>query len=116
MTLMTVGQFEQHCHKLFSERLLTIRNAEDSESSKLMRDMFNELEAVAIGSGLEICPRGAYLLSLAVYDLHLGANADALGVSEDYFTSEDRAPEVDALEYLHLRRCGMPAGQFITAH
>jgi hypothetical protein len=114
--MMTLTEFEMHCHKVFSERLLTIRDAEDSEATRLTADLFNELDAVAIGSGLEVCPRGAYLLTLALYDIHLHMNADALGVGAEYFTNEDRHEELDALEYLHARRCDLPPTQFITVH
>jgi len=113
---MTLTQFEQHCHKVFSDRLLTIRDASDADAQRLTADLFNELDAVAIGAGIEVCARGAYLLTLALYDLHLGGHADVLGVPDDYFTSEDRHAEEEALAYLHQRRCGEPARQFITVH
>jgi hypothetical protein len=111
---MTLAEFEMHCHKVFSERLLTIRDAEDRKAKRLMRDLLTELELVALNT-VEVCQRGAYLLVLACYDMHLGGNADVLGVPADYFDG-DRPQESEALMYLHQRRCGAPARQFITVH
>jgi hypothetical protein len=116
MTLMTLGDFEQHCQKAFAERLLVIRDvASDAEAERLITDMFNELEAVAVAGGVEACKRGAFLLTLALYDIHLSLNADALGVEPDYFDG-DRPQEQEAFNYLHERRCGAPARQFITVN
>jgi hypothetical protein len=113
--MMTLTEFEMHCHKVFADRLPGIRDAAESEQVRLMGDLMTELEAIALAT-VEVCTRGAYLLTLALYDIHLHMNADALGVDAEYFTSEDRHEELDALEYLHARRCDLPPTQFITVH
>ncbi len=103
---MTLAQFEQLCDKVFTERLLAIRDAEDG--GQMLDAMWSELEGVALNSGLEICKRGAYLLVLARYDMHLDEHREELGVPDDYFDGE-RSKEEEALAYLHERRCGAPA-------
>ena len=105
---MTLEQFEQLCDKVFTERLLAIRDAEEKESERMLDAVLSELEGVALSSGLEICKRGAYMLVFARYDMHLCEHAEELGVPSDYFDGE-RSNEEEALAYLHERRCGAPA-------
>jgi hypothetical protein len=105
---VTLTEFEMHAHKVFAERLPIIRDASDAEAERLTDELFNELEVVAIGGGVEVCSGGAYLLTFALYILHLSMNAERLGVGPDYFDG-DRTPEQEAYMYLHERRCGLPA-------
>jgi hypothetical protein len=100
---MTLNNFEELCDKVFAERLLAIRDAENSE--RLLDAVCSELESVALSSGLEVCKRGAYLLTFARYDMHLFEHREELGVPDDYFQGE-REMEQQAFNYLHQRRCG----------
>ena len=103
---MKLHQFEELCDKVFAERLLAVRDAEDSE--QLLEAVLSELERVALSSGLEVCERGAYLLVFARYDMHLFEHREELGVPDDYFEGE-RDMEQQAFTYLHERRCGAVA-------
>jgi hypothetical protein len=102
---MNLNQFEELCIKVFTERLPVIRDAKDDEAEQLLGAVCEELEHVALSSGLEVCKRGAYLLVFARYDMALSEHADELGVSADYFEG-DRPVEQEAYTYLHERRCG----------
>ncbi|MCU1240988.1 MAG: hypothetical protein JWO71_1714 [Candidatus Acidoferrum typicum] len=100
---MTLNNFEELCGKVFAERLIAVRDAEDGE--QLLQAICSELERVALSSGLEVCERGAYLLVFARYDMHLDEHRVELGVPDDYFEG-DRPTEQEAFTYLHERRCG----------
>jgi hypothetical protein len=113
---MTLSQFEELCDNVFAERLPGLTNS-DEDAEWLSSTVFPELERVALSSGLEVCERGAYLLVLARYDMHLYEHAEQLGVPADYFEANDRQKEEEAFAYLHERRCGAPARHAgLTSH
>lgn len=109
---LTLSDYERYANELFAQELPKVLDMAEDDEPDFITTLFARLDSTALKSGLEICKRGAYLLSLALYDEYLQQHAEELHVPAEYF--DGARPEDEARAYLNERRLGVTARHVYT--
>jgi hypothetical protein len=107
--MKTLSEFEALADHEFSQYVLEFVTASsDEEADHIIVILFTLLEKAALDEGVEVCPRSAHLLVLALFDTYTFAHTEELHVPDDYFQDQQHPKQPEVREYLEERRLGAP--------